>query len=938
VWCALVIGSVLAALLMGTWRPALVGGVSAGVAVLIWAGIGKLRRRSSPASAAGNERNAPTLTGMDETDPTAALYAAARHGHSARALELLQAGADPHALPPADARDQRSLLALAAVLPELDVLRALIAQGVDINQAHSGMTALIAVTRDSWHGRPDAVTTLIANGADPSVADADGNTPLHHAARSTDPSVAALLCNAGAEIAARNRDGVTPLGMACACGNWPLAKFLIEHGARPEDAQAAPALLFAAGTVTDDTAGIELLLRHKAQVNSRDGNGRSALHEAALHGHVGIIQALLAAGADADTADAEGRSPLLETVWGGHLDALDALIKANADVHRLDGRGRNALALACLSERPSVLLVERLLEAGVAADCADQDGKNALDHAVSAGHWALVKRIDPDYPLPLGVNETGNGGEEPLPPLDILRLQLRNKSGQVEQRERLAALLDAGQLGQLLLEPEIVGDPETVRWLLAKGAHPGVHGNDGKTPLECLLGRFPETLASVQILLQHEGVSASGDLLSRMLGLCLHGHHTGPELEQCALELAVRSRQQIQVKAPGHAPTLTQAVRLGWDRLVEELASNGTDLNARDPSGLAALHLCAALGREAALRILIRHGAAIDLRTQDGQNALGIALAAGHLELAQWLDWRGWPLPARALRAEDVPAAAMAGDTRAVLRLLDLGLPPDATDDQGCTALLRACGGGHLELVQHLIERGANLHHMTHSGAVPLSAAVSMNHTAIIDCLLQAGAKIEQRLPGDLTVLMLAAARGLPEACGQLLDAGAQIHALGQQGLTALHCAAQYGFGARNSARLQQLFKTLLLAGADSDAVTDEGLTPLLLLLGARAEPGSARDEAVIDAGVVQLLDAGARLDAQDPHGWGPLHLAALHGLAHVVRRLAQAGADLELRDRLNRPPRAIAIERGFIDIATELTQTLNRPDISMARFLGGRE
>jgi len=90
---------------------------------------------------------------------------------------------------------------------------------------------------------------------------------------------------------------------------------------------------------------------------------------------------------------------------------------------------------------------------------------------------------------------------------------------------------------------------------------------------------------------------------------------------------------------------------------------------------------------------------------------------------------------------------------------------------------------------------------------------------------------------------------------------------------------------------------------------------------------------------VAQLLNAGARLDVQErQRGFSPLHLSALHGLSRLTRRLLRAGADLDLRDSLNRPPRAIAIEQGFIDIATELTQSLGRPDISMARFLGGRE
>ena len=168
------------------------------------------------------------------------------------------------------------------MLPDLRLLRALIGHGIDLNQAQAGMTPLLAATRDSWHGRPDAVTTLLANGADPRTADREGNTPLHHAARSSDPGVAALLRDAAAEIDALNLEGVTPLGVACMAGNWRLAKFLLERGARPEPPGGQPVLLAAAATEEDDPAGVLLLLKHKAKVDTRDPLGRSALHEAAL--------------------------------------------------------------------------------------------------------------------------------------------------------------------------------------------------------------------------------------------------------------------------------------------------------------------------------------------------------------------------------------------------------------------------------------------------------------------------------------------------------------------------------------------------------------------------------------------------------------------------------------------------------------------------------
>ena len=208
-----------------------------------------------------------------------------------------------------------------------------------------------------------------------------------------------------------------------------------------------------------------------------------------------------------------------------------------------------------------------------------------------------------------------------------------------------------------------------------------------------------------------------------------------------------------------------------------------------------------------------------------------------------------------------------------------------------------------------------------------------MRHAEIVDRLIVAGASLEQRLPGELTVLMVACALGLPDLAARLLAAGADVHAADAQGRTALHCAAMFGFTARERSRLVALLDTLLLAGADAD-LSAAGTTPLLLLLGARAEPGTAADEDVLIAGMEQLLDHDASLDAKDSRGFGPLHLAALHGLLRVVQALLRAGADPDQRDALNRTPREIAVMRGFIDIAAEFVPPQAGGNVSMARFL----
>lgn len=866
---------------------------------------------------------------VGDEDPDEQLYAATRAGRIDAALAALQAGADPSAEPADGERDQRTLPMLAALLGDLRLLRELIARGVDLNAEHAGLTPLLAATRDSWHGRPEAVMTLLANGADARRADADGNTPLHHAARSTDPAVAALLLDAGALLEALNHDGFSPLGVACAAGNWRLARFLIERGAKPEPKEGQPALL-AAVVGDDDTAGVQLLLRHKAKVDSRGTGQRTALLLACAAGNAEIVGELLDAGADRNARDADGMTPLLETARGGHAPVLARLAVAKPDVTAVDDRGRNALVLAAEAGVAPEFL-RHLIAMGVNPEQRDQDGRRAVEHALGAGRWPLVAVLDPSYPLPASVAEGLSEGHFEKTPRELLReALLAQRRESAEAMLRLGAGPDATGLASLLLEFAGEGDLANFDWLLRNGASADALVDGDDTVLFHLLGRGGHALPAIQRLLERGQPVGGRGGLSRWLQACLGGEHTTRGHELLAVSLLERGADAF-----GGAPTdppLGLAIRLGWLRLAEALLAAGADPNARDGRGHTALHCAATLGREGALRVLIRHGASPALSAPDGQTPLGLALAADRRELSHWLEWRQWQLPGRALQPSDLPSAAMAGDAEAVLRLLELGLPVDAVDAQGCSALLRAAGGGHDVVVALLLERGADTTLAARTGATPLSAAISMRHVGVVDQLLRAGATPDLPLPGEVTPLMLAAALGQPELISRLLAHGADPEARDAQGLGSLHCAALHAFSSRDRQRVLALVDTLLLAGIAPDEPSALGQTPLLLLLGARAEPGTACDEDVLLAALERLLAEDVSLEAQDQRGFGALHLAAMHGLPRVVQRLLREGANRQARDTLGRTPHDIAVLRGFVDVAAEFEPSRGAP--SLARFL----
>lgn len=877
---------------------------------------------------------APRVLDADDDDEPAApavgdVYAHARVGRIDAVIAALDAGADPDALPEPGAPDQRSLPMLAALLPDLRLLRELITRGADLNQEHAGLTPLLAATRDSWHGRIDAVTMLLANGADPRRADRDGNTPLHHAARSTDPAIAAQLLDAGAELHALNAEAQPPLALALACGNWRVARFLLERGAKPESPGAQPSLLAAAGGDDDDPAGVQLLLKHKAKVDARDAHGRTALLEALAAGHAAIAQVLLDAGASVDAADEEGRTALLEAARSPNAALLPLVLARHPDPSARDLGGRNALALACeAGVEPERL--RALLALGIDREARDAAGRRPVDHAVGGGRWALVAVLDPDYPLPGDLDEVAPGTAL-KPARERLRDALRCRDFDAAQ-----GVLDAVDapsrvaVSMLLLEFADAAGIDVFEWLLERGAHADdrVSGMDSVGLL--LLDRGLDAELGFRALLSAGQTPQGTGALARWLAA---NPSESARAAGIALTLIERGADPFGA-APNGDTALGLAAQLPCLPVLDALLQRGVDPAQRDARGHTPLHLAVARGHEAIIKRLVRYGAPADARAADGQTPHGAALSRGRRDLAEWLDWSPWKLPGRALLPGDLPAAAMAGDLGAVVRLVALGLAVDGVDAQGCTALLRAAGGGHLALVDHLLGLHADASIAARTGATPLSAAISMRHANVVDRLLAAGADPEQAMPGGVTPLMLASALGLPDLVSRLLRAGADVGARDAQGLTALHCAALFAFNSRERARVLALLDALLLADADAEATSAAEQTPTLLLLGARAEAGASVDEEVLLAALDRLLSEGVSLAHVEHRGLTALHLAALHGLGRIVERLLREGANPAARDRLGRTPHDLALIRGFVDIAA-LFQSVRQAEAKPAADAG---
>ncbi|MDQ7994395.1 MAG: ankyrin repeat domain-containing protein [Luteibacter sp.] len=849
-----------------------------------------------------------------------ALLAAAREGDIARAVALVEAGADPNTAAEAGDRDQRPVLTLAALSPDIRLLRALIARGAQVSRAHQGVTALHAATRDSWHGRPEAVLTLLTNGANAAATDAEGNTALHGAVLSAEPTVAAMLLDAGAPVDAVNAAGDTPLAIACRAANWALVRFLLEHGAKPAPVGGEPALVAAAGIADDDAEGVKVLLRYKAPVNATDAHGRSALIAASAEGHEQIARALLQAHAQPNLADRHGTTALMEAARAGAHGIVQLLADAQANASPRDSHGRDALTLACQSPRAQAATVRALLALGAQPKEAGADGRSALDHAAGTGRWDFVALLDPETPLPTSLSESvvpEAGADSPMHLYDALRFGHWAVASTFTAKVRA---WPAEELAALYVDLAGTGFDAARAWLLDHGLHaearlaPPADGTDttGRRLFDALLPQLPQSADALLQLMRAGATPAGAGLLGQ--AVCrLDGAD-----ERLTLAMLEAGADPFGADARGRTP-VHMAAATGRSALLGALLARGMDPNVRDAGGRTPLHAALEQGGESLplVRLLVAHGADPEAADVNGETPYGLGI--GHGDVERWLSWTAWPLPRRPLRADDLPAAAAAGDIQAVDRLLELGFAVDTRDAQGATALLRAAGAGRRDVAEHLIEAGADPTLAAASGITPLAAAVNARRDTIVEALLARGVAADQRLPGDTTALMIAAALGYPEIAEMLLAAGADARAEDAHGHTALHAAAQYCFGSSDSLRARRLLDTVIGKGADVNKADKDGVTPLLMLLGAHLRPGTEADATHLGALVPVLLDAGAKIEHADHRGVSALHASAMHALLGPARVLIHRGANRQAADAFGRTAGDVARHLGYVDIAHEL-------------------
>src|SRR5690606_18934067 len=417
----------------------------------------------------------------------------------------------------------------------------------------------------------------------------------------------------------------------------------------------------------DVEQAIALLSEGAAQANESAPDGTRALHWAVYHGEAELVRRLIEAGADVSAANDYGSTPMSEAAVRGDAEILEMLLDAGADVDSPNADGQTALMV--LARTDNVAAARLLLERGANVDAVERrKGQSALMWAAAQSRPAMVELL-----LELGADVgarsyaydwerrvTAEPRVKDIAPGGFTPLLFAARQGCVEcARLLLDAGADIHETNPEKISPLLMallnGHFDAAKLLVGRGADVNQWDLWGRTPL----------YAAVDFNTLPHGGRPDRPSLSET---------SGRETIELLLEAGANPNAQLKMFPPYRS--------LRADRGADGVLGIGTTPLIR----------AARAADAGALKLLLAHGAHVDLPQDRGITALMIAAGMDRRSI----DTRG-----KFTREEELVEAAKL--------LLDAGADPNRADDRGRTALHGAASQGMNEMVKLLAARGADL-------------------------------------------------------------------------------------------------------------------------------------------------------------------------------------------------------------------------------------
>ncbi len=419
-----------------------------------------------------------------------------------------------------------------------------------------------------------------------------------------------------------------------------------------------------------DAAAVDALLSGGADVNEPQSDGSTALHWAVYHDDLAMAARMIAAGADASAATRAGATPLRLATIEGSASMIDLLLDAGVDADApLTPYGDTPLMFAARTGK--VDAIATLLDRGASIDAAETwGGTTALSWAIAEHHRdaaaLLIERGARVNDFSRAISGRGRGGAEGRAPGDFdasgARVGYANGG--------FTPLHFAAREGEL----------EIAQLLLEAGADVNAIAADGKNPLNLAIYNGHYELAELLI-------DAGGDV-------------NQPDAEGFTPLFFAVDRRNMEWN-PGFpwvqtADPLPLIVKLLEKGAAADPFIDNTPVSRRNFGGSPRVSFATPLMRAAysgdidLVRLLVEHGA--NPLVENSEHETPLLVAAGY----GWID--GYS-----------QGRSNAERLETIKLLVELGADVNAACDHGITPLMVAANFGVTDMIQYLVDEGADL-------------------------------------------------------------------------------------------------------------------------------------------------------------------------------------------------------------------------------------
>ncbi len=447
----------------------------------------------------------------------------------------------------------------------------------------------------------------------------------------------------------------------------------------------------------------------------------TSLMAAIIDGDVELAQQAIEAGANLDRYDWQlGYSPLGMAIDRGHLEIVECLLTTGANPH-YGSTASTALGLA--AERGAADIVQLLLPRGIDVnEPVGQDNWTALLSAIESGHKSVVQLL-----VSAGANvNSWSRGQTPI----LLAAKCEEREiynylyPLVNTSIRLCADRDGERLLQSTRKRRIREQNRPVEKFISMATE----------------GNIDEVSRAIEIGIEIDELGAKGH--TALMAAAYYGHKS---IVKSLLAVGANPNLLSDDEGLGNGMTALMLVAGSFfasnrQAIAKLLLANGADVNQQGVRGKTAICYAALAGAgyRDCVETLIAAGADLDLRDDRGHTVLTLVAAAENYQMLNLLIQSG--ASTAGLESIQLIQAASMGNIERVRSLLTTKVTLDL--DRGA-AIGNAAAAGHTQIVELLIQAGANVNLSNRAGFTPIASAAYSGHGEIVRLLIDAGADIQ---------------------------------------------------------------------------------------------------------------------------------------------------------------------------------------------------